>query len=1043
MTAPSADPSIEEIRTALRENDAEPEGRVRNARAEKLLAEAEATGDRPLLIDALFNLVSAYNFSSESDKSFVPFARLLRMWDERPGDFGEWATHHLHWIFKWVSSGMVDQPHIPLESIERWQSEMEHRYRVAGHSERAVRQGDFTIARHIGDTDRAERAYAAWLAADRDEMSDCHACELHQQGSWRQERGDDEEALRLWRPVLDRTHTCLHEPHGVLASSLLPLVRLGRLEEARSHHVRGYRMVRNLESMRDAVAEHLAFCARTGNEPRGLEILAEQPGHWDPSGDPDTYLDWTVSAALLTRRLVDLGHARQPVPGPPGREWTAESLHAYASDEALSVAARFDKRNGTTVVSDEARARMAGQPLVERLPLGVRGAALGAGPVASGHVPSTGSDEGAPGDGRGDGTEASGTRTPADAAPATAAAADDPRALLAEARRLSGAGHPSALDAWRRLERRVADDGAADGGAPLSPVERAELLDHRAMELARTDPSEGAARFQEAADVFAAEGEEGHALACRARAALATAFAGRPDEALDLLEPLCAEALAAHSDGRASTQHATAVLLSRARIRGGLLGEAEDPHRAAAELDAELAGLIALAEPDRAEPAVLARIADATESRGRLAGQTGDARGAAGLFAEAAALYHSAGRPWQATGSELALAQALLGLAEADEAEGVLRGALDDVERAALLAPEETARVHLALADVLAFQDRAGEESLHLLEAAHWADAAGDSAGLGGHARLRLGGTYLALDRWEEAATVLEAVLPDLLAEHAEGDVVQARWWLGQAHSRMGESREAAEQFLLAADTAKEWEDQRDHAMLAHLAADALKNADLRAEATRAYERAEELWRPLGETYAVVRSLRSRAWIALGDDGDVETTAVTKAIELMAQALGEVERGLQSEQDQRARTRLQLELGQTYRQTAELLLQTTEGPPDEDGDTPEQYAMNLAAYREAVVYTDHAIAVFRSCGETGLADRTGAELMAAWLETDLGRVEAAASRARDVLDAYPERPAADGTRDTDGDGGGDPTPAARRREARAVLSHARVEGEGA
>ena len=29
---------------------------------------------------------------------------------------------------------------------------MEHRYRLAGHSERAVRQGEFSIARHLGDT---------------------------------------------------------------------------------------------------------------------------------------------------------------------------------------------------------------------------------------------------------------------------------------------------------------------------------------------------------------------------------------------------------------------------------------------------------------------------------------------------------------------------------------------------------------------------------------------------------------------------------------------------------------------------------------------------------------------------------------------------------------------------------------------------------------------------------------------------------------------------------------------------------------------------
>ena len=40
---------------------------------------------------------------------FVPFARLLRMWDERPGRLRHaGTTHQLFWKFKWVASGMID-----------------------------------------------------------------------------------------------------------------------------------------------------------------------------------------------------------------------------------------------------------------------------------------------------------------------------------------------------------------------------------------------------------------------------------------------------------------------------------------------------------------------------------------------------------------------------------------------------------------------------------------------------------------------------------------------------------------------------------------------------------------------------------------------------------------------------------------------------------------------------------------------------------------------------------------------------------------------
>lgn len=1026
-------PTPDEIRRAISENEDEPEGAAHNARAEALVADAEATGDRPLLTEALFNLVTAYTYSSERDKAFVPFARLLRMWDEQPGDFDAQASHILHWIFKWVSSGMLDQPHIPLAAIEEWQTEMARRYHLAGYSERAVRSSEFSIAFHLGDRPRAERAHAAWLAADRDAMADCHACELRQQGSWARWCGDDEGALRLWAPVLAGTHTCVHEPHGVLAASLLPLVRLGRTDEARLHHIRGYRLARDMESMRATVAAHVEFCARTGNEPRGLEILAEQTAHWEPGGDPDTYLEWTVCAAVLTRRLVELGHGDRPVPGPAlapeGREWTASALLDHCTAEALDVAARFDRRNGTSEVGDSARTRMAGRPLLDRLPLGLSGrAALGpTAPVAT----------------AGSAAPAASAATAAGPRPPVPGGPDEPDELLALARGLSGTGHPGAPAAWARF-----GDAVDRTGVSLPPGERAELMDHRAMELARTDPDAAAGWFEEAAALYTAADQVGAAVACRARAVLAGAFAGRLAESLAPAEALCAEAVSLHAQGRAGTRHATAVLLTRARIRAGLLDEAGPDEAspdgtgpdgtgpdgtgtgaaatgqeaaAADALDAELAALIDFAAPDRAEPAVLARIADATESRGRLAERRGDTSRAAELFEEAVSLARTAGRPWDATGAELALSRVLLRQGRSGDAVRLLTAALDEPGRADTFSPAELARLHLSLADAYGAEGDAVDEAAGLLHASHWADHAGEGEGLGGWARLRLGGSHLAQGRYDEAAGTLEAVLPDLVAHHGAGDVLQARTWLGQALSALGEHRSAAEQYLLAADAAQRWSDQYPHARLAHLAADSLRAAQLHTEARSAYARAEELWRGLGERVAVVRLMRSRAWLSVAEHGAGTLPPDHRGAELMASALREAEDAVAAVPDGEEGAALRLELGRTHRQMAEILLAPTDGPPDKEADTPEQYALNTDGYERGIPHVDEAVTAFLACGPEGTHEATGAELLGAGMELDLGRHRAVTARTARVRAAYPE-----GTPDPDG------TVAARLEEAGAL-----------
>ncbi|MER6357259.1 tetratricopeptide repeat protein [Streptomyces sp. NPDC001634] len=955
---------FDSLRQAMADNYEQPEGPARNTRAERLLVEAEKLNIPLAVIEALGHQLKVYNYSSEKDKMFVPFARLLRMWDERPEDFDEYEAHSLHWVFKWMSAGMLGQPHIPLASMEKWLGEMEHRYRLAGHSERAVRSSEFSVAAHVGDLARAERAYASWLAADRDEMADCHACELHDQGWWQAHKGEDEQALELWRPVLEGEYVCAHEPHAVLAASLLPLLRLGRHDDARAHHLRGFRLVRAMESMRSSYAYHVEFCALSGNEARGLELLAERPAYFTDSGEPRSKLDFLAVVALLMDLLVERGLGERTVPGPAGREWTARELAVHAREEALSLAARFDARNGTSYVSERTRERMDRRPLVDRLPLGVRTPRPA--PVAA----------------------------PPPLAPA--ALERDLPALLAEARRLSDALHPGAMDAWAAVAC------AAEAGE-LEPRDRADLADHEALSRGR----EGAELFERAAELYLAADDPGEALAARARAAFVRALTGRPEEALETVTGLREQVLALFEEGGTGVRQTASVLVGRARILMHRLQEGEGSAQAAEEAVREL---LAFAEPHTAEVRLASRAAEARSMLGELAAGAGNVEAAAELLARAAEEYVAAGLPWFAVEHEARLAQIARQVGDAETAERAARGALEHGQ--GLLEPVGQAQLHLQLAEVLGASGRFAEAAEHALESAHWADEAGEGPTLGAWARHQLGGFLLQLGRFAEAAEVLESALPDLTAEtHGDGAIVQTQWWLGDCHTELGEHRAAAERWLQAAEIARHWPKQRDHAMLAHLAAEALGRADLDAEAARAYARAGELWRELGNTHGLVRALRARAWLAAGEE-----TGPDAARDLMAQALQECASAAESAQDDETRDRLVVELGNTHRQFGDLIARSV-------GDDPDGEVLRTA-FEEALTHVTEAISVFASLGAGALDFRTGAELAAGWLEADLGRPAAASARARAVLSAY------ENYGDTDG---GSETAGARRAEAERML----------
>lgn len=368
-----------EVVEALSKNKEARRGRAQSARAEELVELATATGDRPLIVTALHDLIEAYNHSGENDKILVPFARAIHMWDEHPEDFDAYASYALHWYFKWVTGGMICQPGVPISTIRRWLDDMTNRYRKAGHGMHAVYSERFEVEFHLGDYEAAAQTFTRWASADRDQMSDCRACERSNQGDWHVHQGADGAALETWAPVIDGALRCAEEPHRTLAKSLMPLARLGRMSQARANHLRGYRMARGNPAMRKHIGDHIEFAALTGNEARGLEMLTEHAGWLTPDGEGLlARLGFLEAVIILMRRLVATSHADLAIPTPRNSvpSTTAGDLLKQVEGEASDIVRRFDRRNGTSAVGDRTRVRLDQSMLPSTVILGLKATPL-------------------------------------------------------------------------------------------------------------------------------------------------------------------------------------------------------------------------------------------------------------------------------------------------------------------------------------------------------------------------------------------------------------------------------------------------------------------------------------------------------------------------------------------------------------------------------------------------------------------------------------------------------------------------------------------
>jgi hypothetical protein len=193
--------------------------------------------------------------------------------------------------------------------------------------------------------------------------------------------------VALAEPVLSGRLTCTEQPQSILTTLMLPYLRTGQTDRARDAHRRAYRLHRpHLADLAD-VAEHIGFCARTGNEARAVEIVQRHLSWLGRAPSPWAAMMFAAWSALALRRA---GAGPQEVvvhrPGHgerPAVEISAASLAEQLTGEATTIAERFDRRNGTEQVGAMVRDILEAQPLVDYLPLSRSGSSGDPGSAAS------------------------------------------------------------------------------------------------------------------------------------------------------------------------------------------------------------------------------------------------------------------------------------------------------------------------------------------------------------------------------------------------------------------------------------------------------------------------------------------------------------------------------------------------------------------------------------------------------------------------------------------------------------------------------------
>ena len=349
------------IRTLFEEIDRTPWGPEERALVAEAVSLAQQSGDERLEYEARLRQTSSANMVGDTDLMLTSFAWCLAHHDADPERFPAVLepAGDLLWQYKWMAGALSNSPEFAPAQIAAVLDDMDEHYRRAGVGPSGVLMARFEDAWSAGRVDEASALQQRLETTPRDDYSHCDACVRSQFAGFFAETGREDDAIRLVQEMIDGGFSCGEEPEHALARVLLPYLRQDMLDQARTAHLRSYRLAKDNAANLAIIADHVVFCAVTGNEARAL-ALVERHLPWLVHDGLDAAAHETALAsfALGLDAVAASGHPDTPVRGSDAEElapvfgahagaWTASELAARAWTEAETIARAFDERNGT------------------------------------------------------------------------------------------------------------------------------------------------------------------------------------------------------------------------------------------------------------------------------------------------------------------------------------------------------------------------------------------------------------------------------------------------------------------------------------------------------------------------------------------------------------------------------------------------------------------------------------------------------------------------------------------------------------------------
>ena len=325
-------------------------GPVQLAIIERAVDLADSHGDLDLSFEARSSLVESASFSGRPDVALVAFSWLSAKFDEHPGRFN---SYQFLWQYKWILGFAPDFPTIGRDQLDELYDDMKRRYKAEGstlHAYWTIRRDN---APSLGSDAEGKKAHAKLMKTGEDHLSNCAACVQDGTVGYFAGIGDDAGALKAAKPIFKGKLTCAEVPEHTYANVVLPLIRLGKHEQALEYFRIGYKLIDRNPDFVVQKSMYLVALTLTGNLSRAVKLLDRHLPEAIESVNPMWRFEFFLAVRLLLQTLAQNGKKTVPVRLPKSMNLdtgdakpTVAALIVWIDARLKELATAFDARNG-------------------------------------------------------------------------------------------------------------------------------------------------------------------------------------------------------------------------------------------------------------------------------------------------------------------------------------------------------------------------------------------------------------------------------------------------------------------------------------------------------------------------------------------------------------------------------------------------------------------------------------------------------------------------------------------------------------------------